>query len=98
MHRERGKRRIKPRKEIEMSIKFNCTPGDCGAMAPEREYAWLIELEGPKWMTIIDGEPQWTDDVNKALRFARKEDADNLRAWWCMTAESTEHCWESPNV
>jgi hypothetical protein len=57
------------------------------------ETAWLIELEGPKWMAIIDGEPQWTEDPNKALRFARKEDADNLKAWWCMTAISTEHRW-----
>jgi hypothetical protein len=57
------------------------------------ETAWLIELEGPKWMAIIDGEPQWTGDANKALRFARKEDADNLKAWWCMTATSTEHSW-----
>jgi hypothetical protein len=44
-------------------------------------------------MAIIDGEPQWTDDANKALRFARKEDADALKAWWCMTAISIEHIW-----
>ena len=76
----------------------NCDCAICDDVAfsdviPKSEAAWLIELEGPQWMAIIDGEPQWTDDANKALRFARKEDADNLRAWWCMTAESTEHTW-----
>ena len=73
--------------------KENCDCAVCDDAMPKSETAWLIELEGPKWMAIIDGEPQWTDDVNKALRFARKEDADNLRTWWCMTAKSTEHIW-----
>jgi hypothetical protein len=53
--------------------------------------SWLIELEGPKWAGFVDGKSEWTINPNRALRFARKEDADNFKAFWCETAKSTEH-------
>jgi hypothetical protein len=61
-------------------------------MKPD-ETGWLIEVEGPKWAAFIDGRPEWTSDADKALRFARKKDADDFKLFWCMTAESTEHMW-----
>jgi hypothetical protein len=60
------------------------------------EQAWLIELEGPKWVGIVNRKPVWTTDPNKALRFARKEDADSFKSFWCDTAMSTEHLWICP--
>ena len=57
------------------------------------EIAWLIELEGPKWAGFVDGKPEWTTNHERALRFARKEDADNFKSFWCETATSTEHMW-----
>lgn len=49
------------------------------------EFAWLIEAAGPCYMGVVatGGKDsvsrffRWTDDASKALRFARKEDADN---------------------
>lgn len=61
--------------------------------------AWLVELsadeavDGPKWFCASNGVTSWTTDPNKALRFARKEDADNFKSFWCVTAVSTEHTW-----
>lgn len=53
------------------------------------EFAWLIEAAGPCYLAIRGVKMgaaterdsvaqffQWTDDANKALRFARKEDAE----------------------
>jgi hypothetical protein len=61
------------------------------------ETAWLVELQdnGAKWAGFVDGKPEWTTDPNRALRFARKEDADNFKAFWCETAISSEHMWMS---
>lgn len=62
------------------------------------EVAWLVELNedgGAKWAGFVDGKPEWTTDPNRALRFARKEDADNFKAFWCETAISTDHMWMS---
>lgn len=60
------------------------------------ETAWLVEINedgGAKWAGFVDGKPEWTTDPNRALRFARKEDADNFKAFWCATATSTSHMW-----
>jgi hypothetical protein len=57
------------------------------------EIAWLIEIDGPKWCCFVNGKSDWTADPNQALRFARKVDADNFKAYWCVTAKSTEHAW-----
>ena len=45
------------------------------------EFAWLIETDGPHYICndTLGGGARfgWTKDAAKALRFARKEDADN---------------------
>lgn len=40
------------------------------------EYGWLVEVEGPIYLTINRGLFAWTRDANSALRFARKVDAE----------------------
>ena len=59
------------------------------------ETAWLVEMPDlpPRWVGFIDGKNEWTTNPNRALRFARKEDADNFKSWWCRTAISVEHRW-----
>lgn len=48
------------------------------------EVGWLIEDSGrTMWLRIIrhsqyETKAQWTDDANVALRFSRKEDAENF--------------------
>lgn len=63
------------------------------------ETAWLIELRGnePKWWSLLqEPEPDWTRDASKALRFARKQDAEayiNDIGW--TEAFASEHMWPS---
>lgn len=68
---------------------------------------WLVEVAsegGPMYLTLKHEPlskwppPTWTADPNKALRFARKEDAEN---WGCafrltdndVGAKAVEHMW-----
>lgn len=77
---------------IYLVMPFGAMKGD-SAM---EETAWLVEINedgGAKWAGFVDGKPEWTTDPNRALRFARKEDADNFKAFWCATATSTSHMW-----
>lgn len=61
------------------------------------EIGWLCELPstafGPSWWCAPEHE--WTKDASKALRFARKQDAENYIAeigeWTDVIA--TEHMW-----
>lgn len=61
------------------------------------ETGWLIELRGnePKWWSLdYNPEPDWIKDANRALRFARKDDADayiNDIGW--TEAFASEHIW-----
>jgi len=57
------------------------------------ETAWLLELSGPLWASFTDGDFKWTADANEALRFSRKEDAENFKASFRITAQATEHTW-----
>lgn len=67
---------------------------------PKQETGWLVEHQngGPCWWgQTPDGEDAfgWTKDSLKALRFARKEDAEAYIAevgWNDVTA--TEHQWQ----
>jgi hypothetical protein len=62
---------------------------------------WLIEHESePKWFTLrpvdVATERFWTQESNDALRFCRREDADNfVAAHFCVDAPIciTEHMW-----
>jgi hypothetical protein len=63
------------------------------------ETAWLIELpekSGPKYFQPV-WDDDWTPDVNKALRFARKEDAERYieHVGW-NRAKAVEHMWCDP--
>jgi hypothetical protein len=59
--------------------------------APEwtEETAWLVERGDngpPRYRTMSQGLILWTDDISKALRFARRKDAE-------MFAEEDEDAW-----
>ena len=74
------------------------------------EVAWLVEISdgaSPQYLTLQHEPlskwppPTWSPDPNKALRFARKEDAER---WSCafrlddelVGAKAVEHMWISP--
>jgi hypothetical protein len=70
------------------------------------ETAWLVEMSfGGKWQPQYwsylgnsEEEPfgGWVSDVNKAVRYARKEDAESLIAssgWTPGCVVATEHVW-----
>ena len=67
------------------------------------ETAWLVELKGstPSWAVCFAGDydDHWTTDSTKALRFARKADAEAFIAWNGWTeAFASEHMWTTPPV
>jgi len=55
---------------------------------PKDETGWLLENGEvtPKYIGVIDGALRWTDDSLKALRLARRADAEAL-------AEIVDDCW-----
>jgi hypothetical protein len=65
-----------------------------------REAAWLIELPttpSPRWLTA-KGTINWTFDSNEALRFSRKQDAEDLIASHDILIHTngvfaSEHIW-----
>jgi hypothetical protein len=74
------------------------------------DIGWLVERDGKWWgpqcsewqwerwwdTSPDDGEPPlWTDDANKALRFARQEDAEAFIRWRGLGGGvgATEHLW-----
>lgn len=60
------------------------------------EYGWLIELRGsrPQWLENVYLDETWTYDAAKALRFARKQDAEHVinEIGW-TEAFASEHVW-----
>lgn len=74
-----------------------CPSRDDGPLA-SGETGWLVELKGrtPSWSTLFVGDydDHWTDDSTKAIRFARKVDAEAFIAWHGWTeAFASEHIW-----
>lgn len=64
-----------------------------------RETGWLVERGGngtPMYRTLEQGLPVWTPDSLKALRFARREDAELFAAEDDDAWLVTEHSWEGP--
>lgn len=47
------------------------------------ERAWLVEwrFNGVQWLYLTGGSFNFTSDPNRALRFARREDAEAAMAW-----------------
>lgn len=86
------------------ALRLAASPSPHGAAvreAADEAVGWLIELNhttGPEWFELLPGcEHGWTKDSNKALRFARKEDAEayiNDVGW--TEAVATEHMWLNP--
>lgn len=66
----------------------------------KEETAWLIERHDTSPITYLyyDGFFQWTPDANKALRFARREDADMVggEAPDGVAVRILEHIWSAP--
>lgn len=62
-----------------------------------QETAWLVELKGsrPEWaMVSTDWDDDWTTDSLKALRFARRADAEAYIEHYGWTeAFASEHMW-----
>jgi hypothetical protein len=63
-----------------------------------RETGWLIERKGPTWASV-QLEPyvafKWTYDSTKAIRYARREDAEMTKALMQdpHSLKVTEHVW-----
>ena len=68
------------------------------ANQPVEETGWLIELKPsvsrrPQWFHL---EEQWVTDASKAIRFARKQDAEAFIEYSGWTeAFASEHMWTS---
>ena len=66
-----------------------------------RETGWLIELKPsvvttPVWFQLVSDD-DWTSDASKALRFARKQDAEAyIESVGWTGAFSSEHEWSDP--
>lgn len=62
-----------------------------------QETAWLVELKGsrPEWaMVSTDWDENWTTDSLKAIRFARRADAEAYIEHYGWTAAfASEHMW-----
>ena len=54
------------------------------------ERAWLVEwrFNGVQWLYLTGGSFNFTSDPNRALRFARREDAEAAMAWARSTSFS----------
>lgn len=68
-----------------------------GEMAEQTEFAWLIEGDGVYWDGHHADRRGFISDVNKAIRFARREDADvvkyHLLEAFSFALKVTEHGW-----
>lgn len=73
------------------------------------ETAWVIELAGAAWLELNTGAPHywaggvdgvnWTPDIEKAIRFSRKTDADRIASVWdrrILDTRVREHVWSEP--
>ena len=73
---------------------------DCSepfSQPPKDELAWLVERDSPaKYAYMDDMGIQWTDDPNKAMRFARRDDAEMFAAGSDDVVRICEHMWCSP--
>jgi len=63
----------------------------------KRSIAWLVEKreEGKplKYRTMINGWIEWTENVQEAIRFARREDADMFSNEDIEHVHIAEHMW-----
>lgn len=67
-----------------------------GSSEARTEYGWLIERDGHGGLRYATPR-SWTADHMKALRFARKVDAEEFAAShqdWSTDIRITEHAWD----
>jgi hypothetical protein len=68
----------------------------CGNMT-DREMAWLIEGDGNYWDGKYADSRGFTRDINKAVRFARLEDAEIVKHWLLQqhsfALRTSQHIW-----
>lgn len=65
--------------------------------ASKDELAWLVERNSPaEYAYMDDCGIQWTSDPNKAMRFARRDDAEMFAAGSEDALRICEHMWCSP--
>lgn len=67
------------------------------------QVGWIIEKDDPPVYHLItaDYDEHWTSDADKALRFARKEDAEayiDHVGWTSPPVRTAEHMWVAPRV
>ena len=61
------------------------------------ELAWLIEKGSPAtYLSVESGFYKWTEDVNKAIRFCRREDAEQIGEIMLDDVDRIcEHLWHT---
>lgn len=68
----------------------------CGQQTAN-EFAWLIEADGSYWNGHYADSRSFTRDVNEAIRFSRREDADIVKHWLLQihsfALRTTQHGW-----
>jgi len=52
--------------------------GDFDSSNTKETLAWLIERDGFGYLSVEHEQFKWTEDVNKAIRFCRREDAEMI--------------------
>lgn len=65
-------------------------------MTQQIETGWLLERRSGnkiEWLALEHGDWVWTEDSLRALRFARKQDADAMSEIISDTEYVTEHQW-----
>jgi len=74
-----------------------CDPFDGTQSRPQPETGWLIERREPnaEWLYVVDWFSfGWTVDSLKAIRFARRQDAEQvLKMIETEVAFATQHQW-----
>lgn len=85
-------------RQLEMGMDALRAKLEAAERRPDAEYGWLVEdsrnhPSGIRYRTWGDFGPEWTNDPSKALRFARRQDAemfarDDEDAWHIV-----EHMW-----
>lgn len=68
----------------------------CKTQTPN-EFAWLIEADGSYWNGKYPDKRGFTTNVDEAVRFCRRQDADAVKWWilenWAFALKTTEHGW-----
>lgn len=68
----------------------------CGQQTPN-EFAWLIEADGSYFDGRYADSRGFTRDINSAIRFTRREDAETVKHWLLQVhsfaLRTAQHGW-----